>query len=396
MCNLGLSRGTRRPRRRIAVHQLSHASPSDAIITHDMHSPRPRRRRRWIRIPSIAFAVPLCTVVSAAFVAPALAASAPAITTPVTPAAVTPASGTVRTYVATGVLIGGVDVSGLDRTSAASKVVDAWLRTPLRLQIGSQRFERTPARLGLGIDVNTALDQALVSGPAASSAQPVRIPLSLTIASPRVKTWVDTIERGAYRPPINATYRLRKGRPIVYGERKGQRIHRGKLTRAIYLALQQQASARTTSVTRPAGVLTPVPAAVTVKELKPVIVVDRSKRELVLWSPRRRVKRYQIAVGQPQYPTPLGKYSVLEKQRNPWWRPPASDWAEDAEPIPPGPNNPLGTRWIGIGNAVGIHGTNNPGSIGSAASHGCMRMRTAEVEDLFRRIPMGAPVHVVA
>jgi lipoprotein-anchoring transpeptidase ErfK/SrfK len=322
--------------------------------------------------------------------------AAPASTTAAAPTTVTPASGTVRPFVASGVWIGGVDVSGLDRAGAAAKVVNAWMRSPIRVQLGSQRFERTPARLGLGIDIDTALNQALTSGPAASSSAPVKVPLSISITSSRVKTWVDTIERDAYRPPINARYRLRKGRPIVYAERKGQRVNRGKLTRAIYLALQQQGSARTAAVTRPAGVLSPVPAAVSVKQLKPVVVVDRSKRELVLWSPRRRVKRYQIAVGQPQYPTPLGTYSVLEKQRNPWWRPPASDWAKDAEPIPPGPNNPLGTRWIGIGNAIGIHGTNNPGSIGSAASHGCMRMRTAEVEDLYRRLPMGTPVHVVA
>jgi len=84
---------------------------------------------------------------------------------------------------------------------------------------------------------------------------------------------------------------------------------------------------------------------------------------------------------------------VVVKQRNPWWRPPDSDWAKDAKPIPPGPGNPLGTRWMGLdAAAVGIHGTPDAASIGYSASHGCIRMRVPEAEWLFEQVEIGTPV----
>jgi len=78
---------------------------------------------------------------------------------------------------------------------------------------------------------------------------------------------------------------------------------------------------------------------------------------------------------------------------NPTWLPPNSDWAKDAKPIPPGATNPLGTRWIGTSApGVGIHGTPDDASIGSYASHGCIRMHIPDVEDLYARVVIGMPV----
>lgn len=282
----------------------------------------------------------------------------------------------------------------MTRTQAADAVNGAWLRTPINVKLERKRFLRTPAALGLTIELESALDAALAVVPSTTPTA-TRIPLPIAVDPAKVRQWVDALERATFRPAINASYRLRRGRPVVSADRPGARVDRGKLTRLVYLAIQQQGPARSAAQSRTQGIVSKVPAAVTVRQLKPVVVIDRSATTLVLWSPLRRVKRYRVAVGQPKYPTPLGKYSVLEKQVNPWWRPPDSDWAEDAEPIPPGPNNPLGTRWIGLGGGIGIHGTNNPGSIGTAASHGCIRMRTSDVEDLYRRLPMGSPVHVV-
>jgi L,D-transpeptidase ErfK/SrfK len=104
-----------------------------------------------------------------------------------------------------------------------------------------------------------------------------------------------------------------------------------------------------------------------------------------------------VATGQSSYPTPIGKFEIIVKQRNPWWYPPAgSAWAEGEEPVPPGPGNPLGTRWMGISSPyVGIHGTFNSYSIGYSASHGCVRMLIPEVEWLFERVDVGTPVFIV-
>jgi L,D-transpeptidase ErfK/SrfK len=107
-------------------------------------------------------------------------------------------------------------------------------------------------------------------------------------------------------------------------------------------------------------------------------------------------KRFGVATGQSEYPTPIGHFSIVTMQRHPWWYPPDSDWAEGEEPIPPGPGNPLGTRWMGLSaSGVGMHGTPDPASIGYSASHGCIRMRISEAEWLFNRVRVGSPVFIV-
>ena len=110
----------------------------------------------------------------------------------------------------------------------------------------------------------------------------------------------------------------------------------------------------------------------------------------------RVVRKFGVATGQASFPTPLGSFEIVRKQANPWWLPPDSDWAEGSEPIPPGPGNPLGTRWMGLSTpAVGIHGTPDAASIGYSASHGCIRMLVPEAEWLFERVEEGTPVYIL-
>lgn len=123
------------------------------------------------------------------------------------------------------------------------------------------------------------------------------------------------------------------------------------------------------------------------------VVVDLGDLHLYLYRGDKLYRSYRIAVGQPAYPTPTGSFVVVNKQVDPTWIPPDSDWARGAEPIPPGPDNPLGTRWIGLSYpGVGIHGTPDDASIGSYASHGCIRMHIPDVEDLYERVVVGMPV----
>jgi len=127
------------------------------------------------------------------------------------------------------------------------------------------------------------------------------------------------------------------------------------------------------------------------------IVVDLSEYSLKLIRDGHVVKRYKIAIGQAAYPTPTGTYEVVNMQTNPTWMPPNSPWAKGLGPIPPGPGNPLGTRWIGTSApAVGIHGTYADYSIGTAASHGCMRMHIPDVEALYEEVSVGMPVIIKA
>ncbi len=133
----------------------------------------------------------------------------------------------------------------------------------------------------------------------------------------------------------------------------------------------------------------------TLRALVGKITVDLSSTTLTLERNGKVVKTYRVAIGQPAYPTPTGTFRIVNKQKNPTWNPPDSPWAEGLGAIPPGPGNPLGTRWIGTSApAVGIHGTYADYSIGSAASHGCLRMHIPEVEELYEMVAVGMPVEI--
>ena len=130
--------------------------------------------------------------------------------------------------------------------------------------------------------------------------------------------------------------------------------------------------------------------------LRGSIRIDISERKLYHYSDGELRKTYSVAVGMPAYPTPTGSFRIISKVVDPTWTPPDSDWAEGMEPVGPGPGNPLGTRWMGIDSpSVGIHGTYNSSSIGTAASHGCIRMHLGEAEELYRLVYVGTPVEIV-
>ena len=128
-----------------------------------------------------------------------------------------------------------------------------------------------------------------------------------------------------------------------------------------------------------------------------VIMVNRAAFQLTLYKDLKPVKTYGIAVGQVGLETPAGLYYIANKAVDPAWHVPDSDWAGDlAGKVVPGdiPSNPLKARWMGIYDGAGIHGTDAEGSIGTAASHGCIRMRIPEVIELYDQVRRGAPVYI--
>jgi lipoprotein-anchoring transpeptidase ErfK/SrfK len=128
-----------------------------------------------------------------------------------------------------------------------------------------------------------------------------------------------------------------------------------------------------------------------------VLVINRGSYKLRLFKRLKLVKTYPIAVGQVGLETPAGMYTIRNKAVNPAWNVPNSDWAgELAGRVIPGgvPENPLKARWMGIYNGAGIHGTDARGSIGTNASHGCIRMLVEDVVELYDKVPVGAPVYI--
>jgi len=123
------------------------------------------------------------------------------------------------------------------------------------------------------------------------------------------------------------------------------------------------------------------------------LVIRLESRQLEYYEGDELIKQYDIAVGQTDWETPVGHFAILDLRENPLWQHPIT-----GEAIPTGPDNPLGSRWIGFafddGYHIGIHGTNQEELVGQAVSHGCVRMRDSEIQELFQKIAIGTPSNV--
>jgi L,D-transpeptidase ErfK/SrfK len=118
------------------------------------------------------------------------------------------------------------------------------------------------------------------------------------------------------------------------------------------------------------------------------IVVSIPDRKMVVMEGDRAIRIYNVAVGKPSTPSPQGEFRIINRIPNPAWYQPG-------KVVAPGKGNPLGTRWMGLNKlGYGIHGTNAPNSIGKAASHGCIRMRAVDLEDLFELVSVGVTVEI--
>jgi lipoprotein-anchoring transpeptidase ErfK/SrfK len=286
--------------------------------------------------------------------------------------------------IAPGVTVGGVAVGGLTAEVAHSVVRTAFF-APLVLTFERRVFRPAPGRLGATAAIRRAVARALAARPGAR----VRLPVRLRAAP--VRRYVAELGRRFDRAPIDARYVLRRSRAVVLRDRPGRALDRARAVRAIVAALR--ANQRLPIRLRAKK----VPARVTRRTVGGAIVIRRGGNRLSYYVNGRVMRTFGVATGQSRYPTPLGRFSIVVKWRNPWWYPPNSDWARGASPIPPGPGNPLGTRWMGLSaSGVGIHGTPDAASIGYSVSHGCIRMRIPEAEWLFERVTVGTPVFIVA
>ena len=286
--------------------------------------------------------------------------------------------------IASGVRVGKVPVGVLTR-NAAEKAVRAWFARPLVLLVGRERLAVPAARLGAVPYFEPAVARALAARPGATVA------LTVDVHGGSGRSWVRRLAKSFDRKPVDATVRLRNLRPVVSQSRVGRRLRQVPALRALFAALRAN---RRAPLRLPVHGLAP---SVSSAHFGPVIVIRRGSNRLYLYKGARFVRRFGVATGQSSYPTPVGRWQIVVKARNPWWFPPNSPWAEGKQPVPPGPGNPLGTRWMGLSApGVGIHGTPDAASIGYSASHGCIRMYIPDAEWLFQHVEIGTPVFVVS
>jgi lipoprotein-anchoring transpeptidase ErfK/SrfK len=350
--------------------------------------------RRGVLIGAAAVACLLAGLFSASV----LAASGPlgALTTITLPTSTTPptttTTGTTTTtprqpqveYIAEGVSVGNVDVGGLTPAEARA-LVKAKFDSALAIRFGSTQLLASPQRLGAAARVRLAVDQARRAAPNA------RIPLFVTLRTGGVARYVKTLARRFDHPARDAELvGLRRLTPWITKERVGKVVKQRNSVRRIVAALRTHERVVRIRAVR-------VEPRITRARYGPIVVIRRESKRLNVYRGMRLWKRLGVATGTSDYPTPIGRFTIVTMQRHPWWYPPDSDWAEGKKPVPPGPGNPLGTRWMGLSAAgVGIHGTPDAASIGYSASHGCIRMRIPEAEWLFQRVRVGTPVFVVA
>jgi lipoprotein-anchoring transpeptidase ErfK/SrfK len=123
--------------------------------------------------------------------------------------------------------------------------------------------------------------------------------------------------------------------------------------------------------------------------VKRVIVVSLEEKKLALVEDGQVKKIYTVAIGKPSTPSPVGTFTIARRVKNP-------TYSHNGKTIQPGPTNPVGTRWMGLNlKGYGIHGTNEPKSIGKAASHGCIRMAKKDLEEMYAMVSVGDTVELV-
>jgi lipoprotein-anchoring transpeptidase ErfK/SrfK len=286
-------------------------------------------------------------------------------------------------FIPEGVTVGGVNVGGLLPDQAYQEVNNA-AKDPIVLAFRGRTFVVAPWKLGTRVLARQAVSDALEAEPG----EAVRLPVRIRGAA--VRAYVRTLARELDRKPVSARFEMRRYRPWISRERPGRLLNRLRATKDIVEALAEN---RRGLIQLEAKTIRP---RVTRRSLSyPVIVIHRESRRLRIYRGTRLWREFGIAVGQSSWPTPIGTFRIVVMHRNPWWFPPNSSWAQGSSPVPPGPGNPLGTRWMGLSApGVGIHGTPDPASIGYSASHGCIRMHIPSAEWLFRRVTVGTPVYI--
>jgi lipoprotein-anchoring transpeptidase ErfK/SrfK len=282
------------------------------------------------------------------------------------------------------VRIAGVRVGGLQVEKATAIVRTAFAK-PLPLLVAGTPVKFSPARLA------TAYVSPAV-GRARSAAAGTNVHLAVSVDGAAVRSAVSSLAARFDRRPRPAVLRLVHGRPQITRDITGRSFDRRALVAKIVRAL-------TSNVRRPLAVrLEKISAHATARSIGTVILINRALNRLTLYRNNDRIWRsFPVATGQTIYPTPAGRFSIIVKWVNPTWYPPTNDaWAKGLKPVPPGPNNPLGTRWMGLSSpGIGIHGTDEPTSIGYSESHGCIRMQVADSEWLFGHVKVGATVFIV-
>jgi lipoprotein-anchoring transpeptidase ErfK/SrfK len=310
--------------------------------------------------------------------------------------------------IAEGVTIAGVDVGGM-KTEEARRLVRHELQKPLERPIavfrGTQRFRLSAHDAGVTADVTGMVEEALqvsrdgsifsrVARDITGGQEDAQVSARVNYSTDAVEQLVGRVAKTIDRPARDAEVDFPSLEKVK--EQKGRKVKKAVLQQRVAQALTVPGVAR--RVKAPVRILRPNVTQDQLADKYPVVLVaDRYNFKLRLYKNLQLTKEYTVAVGALGFDTPAGLYHIQNKAIDPAWHVPNSDWAGDlAGTVVPGgtPENPLKARWLGIFDGAGIHGTDQTYSLGSAASHGCIRMAIPDVIELYDQVPVGAPIYI--
>jgi lipoprotein-anchoring transpeptidase ErfK/SrfK len=312
--------------------------------------------------------------------------------------------------IADGVTVNGVDVGGLTPAQARAKLSNALLKPldrPVSVRYHGERFTLTPRAARVAVDIDGSVDRAMEASQKGNLFTRTWREVRGTELDARVEAKISWDRAGVRRvvrrvkakltvAPRDASVDLSAGHVDPVTSKDGQSVELDRLRHDIKVALLNPGPRRIarvhTDVVKPE-----VTTEELAKKYPAILIVNRGAFTLTLYKDLKLKKTYGIAVGQVGLETPAGLYHIQNKAVNPAWHVPNSAWAGDiAGTVVPGgtPQNPLKARWLGIFDGAGIHGTDATSSIGSAASHGCIRMLIPDVIELYDQVPVGAPIYI--
>jgi lipoprotein-anchoring transpeptidase ErfK/SrfK len=311
--------------------------------------------------------------------------------------------------IADGVTVGGVDVGGMNEAEAKQAVrrqLLGPLRHSLRVGYDGESWTLDGKSLMVHADIDAAVEEALAESRdggfpgrlvryVTGGSVEKQVPADVTYSRPAINRFVREVAHEVDREAQDASVEPSADSLEVVAAKNGRKLRDNLLTRELRAAVLNAGADHTiaarTHYTKP-GVTTEEVAAA----YPSYLTLDRGTFTLRLWKDLKLAKTYTVAVGQEGLETPEGLYEIQEKEENPTWHVPESDWAGSlaGQDIPPGPSNPIKARWMGIYEGAGIHGTEETYSLGSAASHGCVRMAIPDVEELYDQVEVGTPIYI--
>jgi lipoprotein-anchoring transpeptidase ErfK/SrfK len=311
--------------------------------------------------------------------------------------------------IANGVTAGGVDISGMKPKAAQAKL-DRELAAPLRktvvVKFSHHRYKLTPEQAQVRVNTADMVHQAVEASRKGNIVSRTTreltggsvhksIAVEVSYSKHSIAKFSKVLEKKIDTPSRDATISFSGGGIQKVDSQTGLKLNVAALRSHVATELVE-----TTADHKLRAPVDKVKPKVTTAELAQkyprVITINRGGFQLTLYRNLAPAKTYKIAVGRQGLETPAGQYGIQDKQVNPSWHVPNSPWAGAlaGKVIPPGPQDPIKARWMGIAGGAGIHGTDDIGSLGTAASHGCIRMAIPDVVELFDKVQVGDPVFI--